>query len=148
MKIELEISDILSREEVEERAKEIFIDILKSKISEDTDRMLSNAAYYCAYQIMDGLITEDQKKYIQAKTLSVIEKMDSRDVFRAESHWREKPSTAYKEIERAVNDNKEKIINNTISVIENFDYESHLSSDCIGILEGAIIKKLQAKDLK
>lgn len=146
MKIELEINDILSREEIEERAKEIFVDILKSKISQDSDRMLSNAAYYCAYQIMDGLITEDQKKFIQTKTLSVIEKMGSSDVFRAENHWREKPSIAYMEIERAVSDNKEKIINNTISVIENFDYESHLSHDCLGILEGAIIKKLQAKE--
>jgi len=145
VKLEFEVTDLMSKEEIEGHAKDIMIEVLRKKISEEAERLLTNAAYYCAYQIMDGVITESQKALIQAKTVTIIDKMSSSDVFRSETHWRDKPSIAYLEIEKAVRENKERITDKTISVIENFDYESRLQDDCLGILEGAIIKKIQAK---
>lgn len=146
-KIEIEINEIISKEEIEERAREILFNHLTQKIKEESDRLLGNAAYYCAYQIMDGLITNEQKEFIQNKTLKIIEEMSEHSVFRMKDLWHRDHSVAFNEVESTVRNNREKVVDRVVSVIENFDYKGKLEDDCMEILKDAILKKLTTKEI-
>lgn len=138
----IEVSDLLTKEEIEERAREILIDQLKLKISRETERLLSNAAYYCAYRIVDDLLTDEQRKSIQDKTQSIINGLSEHTVFRRES-WNRETTSAYQILDKTVWENRDKIVSKTLKVIQEFDYHSKLDRDCADILMDSIIRKLE-----
>ena len=145
MKIELEINDIISQEELKEIARETIISNMKYRIEKETDRLLGNMAWYKYESFCDAIFTEEQKELTRTKITALLNNLSESSVFH-KSYWARDPnSQAYDIMQKCVYENKEKIEQQTIKILENYNYEEKLDNDCMGILHDSIIKKLSHK---
>ena len=73
--MDIKVEDYLSTEELRQIAADAFTEAMRNKISEDLDRILSNAAYHAVWQKVDEIIAK--------KAVEVINDLTTFSVFRA-----------------------------------------------------------------
>lgn len=81
--MDIKVEDYLSTEELRQIAADAFTEAMRNKISEDLDRILSNAAYHAVWQKVDEIIGESSDEIIAKKAVGVINDLTTFSVFRA-----------------------------------------------------------------
>ena len=145
MNLNINVFDHISEDEIKDIVKETLVNQLKDQIKRETDRLIGNAAYYCAYRVLDDLLTPEQVEMVRENTIKILNGMTESTVFHR-SYWNKEPhSTAYNIMDNTVITNREEIIRKTSQVISNFNFEEKLEDNCLNILQDAIIEKLSRK---
>lgn len=142
---EVNIYEYFSEDEIRDAIREQFLSFTKEKIKGDAERLLSNLAHFQAQKIVDELLTEEQKKLVHEKTMTILNGFSSSTVFYKSWYHREPDSVAQQIINQTVQANREEIVKKVIGIISTYDYENKLHEDAGEIIKDAIIKKLSQK---
>lgn len=145
MKIEINIEDYLSEEEIKEICKDHVKSILKFQIK-DPERILSNMAYYSAFAICDSILTPEMMEIVRNKTVKVIKDPTSYNIFRKKNAWENEDSPAYLEVKRSIEEHKHLISPLIKRTIEERNYLQDLEDDSCYI--GDFIVEAIKKGLK
>ena len=117
--MEINIKDYLSEDEVEKIVVEEIRTSIKRILTEsETTRIIGNASYFCAHDIIDNCISVEQQLDIVKKTNEILEDMSSYSVFRYHYLSKKPESLAAKIIDKTVKNNEEKIISMVNKKIE------------------------------
>lgn len=138
-KIEIDVTDYLSKEEI----KDICVEIIRNTINKDTERILSNLAYTHAHSIIDSLLTMTEKQELNNKVKQILDKTDTYTVFRKADYWHKEDSIAQKYLNESIIENKEVIKSRALEAMNRFDFDNALEQDGMTILQNAILDKLK-----
>jgi hypothetical protein len=133
MKIEINIDDYLSKDEM----KQLCIEYFKNTLAADpvnTERILDNMAYSAAFKILDSVLTANMMLIIRKKVNKRITDISDFDIFRKKDAWGSEDSEAYLEVKKAVSEHKHLINGLVKKAILEHDFSKHLpdASDYIG----------------
>lgn len=111
--MEINISDYLSQQQMEEIVADELRRIVRAKLSSDSEvqRIIGNAAYYKAYDILDNTMPKDWVETVTKKVEEVVNNAEKYNIFRYHYSTEAPQSEASRIVEQAVKDNKDKIIN-------------------------------------
>lgn len=130
--MEINIENYLS----EETIKDMISEELRVVIKRDTERILTNMAFYVVFKAVDEALDDSAKEFIKAKAISIINDLSSFCVFRKKDAWEKEDSIAYKTLQEAMNENKGLIKQKVCEAIENRDYEKDIEQSMDYISEG------------
>lgn len=104
--------------------KNICVEVLRSKLNKEAERILSNMSYDIAHGIINEILTPEQLDMVKKKTEDILSDVSSYNVFRAKNVWDRDESVAYKALREAMVENTPLIHEKVKEAIINHDYES------------------------
>lgn len=140
-KLELNLHDVLSDEQMRDIAEDEFRKAVRGYAHADFERILSNAGYALVHRDVDAAFNGEMAKTISAKAIEVIDGISAHIVFRAPSAWEPEPSVAYKHLQSAMQDAKPAIVARVNQIIEAIG-EGTLRELIEAAIADAIIAKL------
>lgn len=110
--MEINISDYLSQQQMEEIVSDEIRRIVRQKLSSDSEvqRIIGNAAYYKAYDILDNAMPEGWVETVSKKVEEVVNNAERYNIFRYHYSTEAPQSEASRIVEEAVRNNKDRII--------------------------------------
>jgi len=142
--MEINVTDYLSDNEI----KDICTEEVRGIVIRGGERLVSNLAYETAFAIVDDAMTQRVKTKIRKKALEIIDDLSEFSVFRKKDAWGSMDSVAYGELQKAMQDNKKRIYDKVVAVIENYDFEEELKSSdyIVDVLAEVIRRGLREKE--
>ena len=110
--MEINISDYLSQSQMEEIVVDELRRIVRQKLSSDSEvqRIIGNAAYYKAYDILDNSLPEGWVKTVTGEVAEIVNDAKYYNIFRYNWSTNMPESQASRIVEQTVVENKDKII--------------------------------------
>ena len=105
--------------------------IVRDKLVNDVERILSNTAYSVVWDAVDLAIDGKAKDVIKEKALKIIENVSSYSVFRKKDLWGKDESVAYSTLQSAVEENKNVIRENVKKIIDSYNYSTAINEELI-----------------
>jgi hypothetical protein len=140
MEIKINPMDYVSEDEI----KGSIISAIRSKTSQDIERILSNLAHDTADSFIDSIVDAEYKGVVKGKTIENLNKIDyTYHLLRKRNSWEKDDSVAQKIMDQTISDNKELIRSKIQFAIENFDYDEYFANEL-----GALIVKVFQKKLE
>jgi uncharacterized membrane-anchored protein YjiN (DUF445 family) len=143
-KIEFELSDVLSQEEIKQFVKDATIEHMRKKVSLECDRLLSNTAYYASYKMLDDIFDCEQKQKLQKKVLNIMENLSEYTVFFS-SYYERRKSLGLEMIETVLKNNKCIMEDRLKKVVEEYNYEKLVEDNLQDRLMDVIRDKLETR---
>ena len=118
--MEINISDYLSQSQMEEIVADELRRIVRQKLSSDAEvqRIIGNAAYYKAYDILDNAMPEGWVETVTSKVEEVVNNSNSYNIFRYNWSTNNPESQASRIVEQTVVENKDKIITQVNEILD------------------------------
>lgn len=126
-KIEININDYLSKEEIKELCIEYVKDTLKGNKHHE-ERILNNLGYHASYAILDSVLTQEMMEIVRKRVLKQITDCDF-GIFRKKDAWGSEDSEAYLEVKKAVAEHKHLISGLVKDCILKKDYEAEINEN-------------------
>lgn len=120
MGLEINIKDYLSESQISIIIGDELRKIVRDKLSSDAEvqRIIGNAAYYKAYDILDNAMPEGWVETVTSKIAKVISDTNSYSIFRYDWLSQKPQSEASRIVEKTVLDNKDKIIEKVNKILD------------------------------
>jgi hypothetical protein len=112
MRVEIDIWDHLSEEDVKQCAMNAMVGVFKENISTEKElqRIISNNAYHAVWQKVDEVLDEDIEGLIAKKVKKIVKtKLSEFTIFKKPDAWDREPNSAYKYLMECVEEQKPKI---------------------------------------
>ena len=126
MTIDLDIENILTKEEIKDIATSVFTDQIKRIYCGDEQnlqRLITNLSYEFVFKMIDEVFDGNLEKILRAKVKEIIEGLTSYAVFQKESdYYRDKDSIATKIMNEEVLNSRELIKSRVESVINEYEF--------------------------
>ena len=118
--MEINISDYLSQSQMEDIVADELRRIVNHKLSSDSEvqRIIGNAAYYKAYDILDNAMPEDWAETVTSKVKEVVNDAKSYNIFRYDWSTNMPESKASRIVEQTVVESKDKIITQVNEILD------------------------------
>lgn len=118
--MEINISDYLSQSQMEEIVADELRRIVRQKLSSDSEvqRIIGNAAYYKAYDILDNSLPEGWVETVTGKVKEVVNDAKYYNIFRYNWSTNMPESQASRIVEQTVVENKDKIITQVNEILD------------------------------
>lgn len=139
MKLELDIEEILTPEEIKLVAKSV----LEQKLKANYERVLSNSAYRVVWDAVDEVLDNKAKEMVRDNVLKIIEEMSAFVVFRSSNGWGDMDSDALQIVKQTVHDNEELIKSKVLGHIEKYNYAQRLQECEDGYIQDVLISALK-----
>ena len=105
MKINVNINDYLSNDEIKEVIKGELREIIRRRSSNDIERIITNSAYDVVWSAVDEAFDGESLSILKDKVIGVIGEMSSFTVFRKPDAWNRAENTPYSELMKVVKSN-------------------------------------------
>ena len=138
MEYNINIEDYLTEDQI----KQIIVTELRIKIKKDAERILNNCAFYVVFRAVDEALDGGAFNLIRDKAKDVIKNLGSFEVFRKKDAWGKEDSIAYKELQKAMEENKPLIHEKVKNAMEKFDYAGLVEYEGNGYISEAIIEAI------
>lgn len=144
MKLEIDIKDYLTDEEIKEIVRDGFKYQINRRLDSETEieRILGNLSYELVWQMVDEVIGKSGEKIIKQKVTDIINNLTEFSVFREKNDYsRKENSIGTKILDKAVEDNQHIIIEKIKKYMENIEVEDE-NYFFDKIIKEALIKKI------
>lgn len=139
----IDIDSYLTEEDKRSIAREEFREVCRQKSREDFERILKNSAYDMVRLEVDAAFDGKMVETVKENAVKIISELSSYSVFTPPSAWERAPSKGWENLQKAVEDNRDRINERVQTIIEG--YQSHELRELIEErLVEAIVAKLKA----
>lgn len=116
----IKLEDYLSQSQMEEIVADELRKIVRAKLSSDSEvqRIIGNAAYHKAYDILDNAMPEGWVEAVTSKVKDVVNDAKSYNIFRYNWSTNAPESQASRIVERTVVENKDKIVTQVNEILD------------------------------
>jgi hypothetical protein len=143
MKLELNMEDLLSKEEMVEIAKSTFKTACFTHlaIEDNIKRIISNCAYDIVYKQVDNIVGEKLDEMLTSKVADIISNLSEYSIFKKPDAWDRSTNHMYNVLQKACMDNVgvvKKVVNDNME-LETLKY---LKLNLGDIVKDAIMERL------
>ena len=126
MKIELDITDYLSEDEIKEEFRFAIRQSIHNKYIKESelDRLITNLSYEFLFKQISECINKDAETLIKNKVIELLKDGSNirYELFRKANAWDREASVGYKILEQAIKDSENLIREKVTTEINNYDF--------------------------